>query len=64
MMLKGTPSKRGAVPAPDRDVAFEWLAFLLYVGEVPCSNLGSETSYRDRCLLYFFPATPGKFQDT
>jgi hypothetical protein len=29
MKFKGTPSKRGAVPAPDRDVAFEWLAFLL-----------------------------------
>ena len=53
MKLKGTPSKRGAVSASDRDVAFEWLAFLLYDGEVSCSNLGSETSYRHRCLLVF-----------
>jgi len=54
-MLQGTPSKPGAVPASDRDVAFEWLAFLLYVGEIPYSDLGSETSYRDRCLLFCFP---------
>jgi hypothetical protein len=52
MKLKDMPSKRGAVPALVRDVAFEWLAFLLYV-EIPRSNLGSDTSYRDRFFFVF-----------
>jgi hypothetical protein len=36
-----------------QNVVAEWLALLLHIREVPCSNIGSETGYTDWGLRVF-----------
>jgi hypothetical protein len=46
------------------NVEVDWLALLLHVWEVLCSNLGPNTSYPDCDFSWFSSAPAGKWQDS
>jgi hypothetical protein len=54
----------GAHLIGEPSVADEWLALLIYIWEVPGSNIGQGSEYPDSSVKYFSSFPPGKCRDS